>query len=168
MVFGLGLAVIFVFGIIMFINWLISEYLLSEFGLLGIDFMFLCFIFFIVVIVLMVQLVEMVVEKYFLLFYSVLGIFLLLIMVNCVIFGGLFFMVFWEYNLFNVVVFGLGGGFGWFLVIIVIVVICEKICYFNVLFVLCGLGMVFIFIGLMGIVFMSFMGIDLVVFIING
>lgn len=158
--FGLGLAVIFVLGITMPINWLISEYLLSENGLFGIDLTFLRFILFIAVIASMVQLVEMVVEKYSPALYAALGIFLPLITVNCAILGGSLFMVSREYNLAESVAFGLGGGVGWFLAIIAIAAIREKIRYSNVPPALRGLGMAFIITGLMGIAFMSLMGID--------
>ena len=166
--FGLGLAVIFVLGITMPINWLISEYLLSESGLLGVDLTFLRFILFIAVIASMVQLVEMVVEKYSPSLYSALGIFLPLITVNCAILGGSLFMVSREYTLSNAVAFGLGGGFGWFLAIIAIAAIREKIRYSNVPPALRGLGMAFILTGLMGIAFMSIMGIDPAAFTTNG
>ncbi|MEN0006419.1 MAG: NADH:ubiquinone reductase (Na(+)-transporting) subunit E [Bacteroidota bacterium] len=158
--FGLGLAVIFVLGITMPINWLIQTYLLSEGGLLGMDLTFLRFILFIAVIASMVQLVEMVVEKYSPSLYSALGIFLPLITVNCAILGGSLFMVSREYNLTESVAFGLGGGFGWFLAIIAIAAIREKIRYSAVPPALRGLGMAFILTGLMGIAFMSLLGID--------
>lgn len=158
--FGLGLAVIFVLGITMPINWLITNYLLSETGLFKTDLTFLRFILFIAVIASMVQLVEMVVEKYSPALYSALGIFLPLITVNCAILGGSLFMVSREYNLTESVAFGLGGGFGWFLAIIAIAAIREKIRYSDVPPALRGLGMAFILTGLMGIAFMSLMGID--------
>ena len=157
---GLGLAVIFVLGITMPINWLINEYLLSENGLLGIDLTFLRFILFIAVIASMVQLVEMVVEKYSPALYNSLGIFLPLITVNCAILGGSLFMVSREYNLIESVSFGLGGGFGWLLAIVAFAAIREKMRYSNVPPALRGLGMAFILTGLMGIAFMSLMGID--------
>jgi len=130
--FGLGLAVIFVLGITMPINWLINEYLLSETGPLGFDFSFLRFILFIAVIASMVQLVEMVIEKVSPSLYNSLGIFLPLITVNCAILGGSLFMVAREYNFSESVAFGLGGGFGWFLAIIAIAAIREKIRYSDV------------------------------------
>ncbi len=157
---GLGLAVIFVLGITMPVNWLINEYLLSENGLFGIDLTFLRFILFIAVIASMVQLVEMVVERFSPSLYNALGIFLPLITVNCAILGGSLFMVSREYNFGESVAFGLGGGFGWFLAIIAIAAIREKIRYSNVPPALRGLGMAFILTGLMGIAFMSLMGID--------
>jgi len=158
--FGLGLAVIFVLGITMPINWMINEYLLSESGLFGMDLTFLRFILFIAVIASMVQLVELVIEKVSPSLYNSLGIFLPLITVNCAILGGSLFMVAREYNFSESVAFGLGGGFGWFLAIIALAAIREKIRYSNVPPALRGLGMAFILTGLMGVAFMSLMGID--------
>ena len=158
--FGLGLAVIFVLGITMPINWMINEYLLSESGMFGMDLTFLRFILFIAVIASMVQLVELVIEKISPSLYNSLGIFLPLITVNCAILGGSLFMVAREYNFSESVAFGLGGGFGWFLAIIALAAIREKIRYSNVPPALRGLGMAFILTGLMGVAFMSLMGID--------
>jgi len=158
--FGLGLAVIFVLGITLPINWVISEMILSESGWLGMDLTFLRFILFIAVIASMVQLVEMVVEKVSPALYNSLGIFLPLITVNCAILGGSLFMVAREYNFGESVAYGLGSGFGWFLAILAIAAIREKIRYSNVPPALRGLGMAFILTGLMGIAFMSLMGID--------
>lgn len=158
--FGLGLAVIFVLGITMPINWLITTFLLSETGLLGMDLTFLRFILFIAVIASMVQLVEMVIEKYSPGLYASLGIFLPLITVNCAILGGSLFMVAREYSFPESVSFGLGSGFGFFLAIVAIAAIREKIRYSNVPGPLRGLGMAFLLTGLMGIGFMSLMGID--------
>ena len=157
--FGLGLAVIFVLGITMPINWLINEFLL-----VGFDLEFLRFIIFIAVIASMVQLVEMVVEKFSPGLYAALGIFLPLITVNCAILGGSLFMVSREYNLSESVAFGLGGGFGWFLAIIAIAAIRERIRYSKVPPALRGLGMAFLLTGLMGLAFLSLSGIDPAVF----
>jgi len=158
--FGLGLAVIFVLGITMPINWLIYEFLLSEGGLLGTDLTFLRLILFIAVIASMVQLVEMVIEKVSPALYNSLGIFLPLITVNCAILGGSLFMVSREYSFGESVAFGLGGGFGWFLAIVALAAIREKIKYSNVPAPLRGLGMAFILTGLMGMAFLSLLGID--------
>jgi len=157
--FGLGLAVIFVLGITMPINWLINEYLLVNF-----EVEFLRFIVFIAVIASMVQLVEMVVEKFSPGLYAALGIFLPLITVNCAILGGSLFMVTREYNLTESIAFGLGGGFGWFLAIIAIAAIRERIRYSAVPPALRGLGMAFLLTGLMGLAFLSLSGIDPAVF----
>jgi Na+-transporting NADH:ubiquinone oxidoreductase subunit E len=157
---GLGIAVIFVLGITMPMNWLINEYLLKETGFFGMDLTFLRFILFISVIAALVQLVEMVVEKFSPSLYNALGIFLPLITVNCAILGGSLFMISRELDLTKSVAFGLGGGFGWFLAIVALAAIREKIQYSNVPPALRGLGMAFILTGLMGMAFMSLMGID--------
>ena len=158
--FGLGLAVIFVLGITMPINWLINTFLLDEGGILGQDLTFLRFILFIAVIASMVQLVEMIIEKVSPSLYNSLGIFLPLITVNCAILGGSLFMVSREYNFSESVAFGLGGGFGWFLAIVALAAIREKIKYSNVPGPLRGLGMAFLLTGLMGMAFLSLLGID--------
>ena len=167
---GLGIAVIFVLGITVPVNWLLENYILKAGALqwlLGdsaknIDLSFLSFIMFIAVIASMVQLVEMVVEKFAPSLYSSLGIFLPLIAVNCAILGGALFMQEREYtSIGEATVFGLGSGIGWFLAIVGIAAIREKIRYSNVPAPLRGIGITFIATGLMGIAFMTFMGIKL-------
>jgi Na+-transporting NADH:ubiquinone oxidoreductase subunit E len=157
--FGLGLAVIFVLGITMPINWLINVYLLDG-AIGGMDLTFLRFILFIAVIASMVQLVEMVIEKTSPALYNSLGIFLPLITVNCAILGGSLFMVSREYTFGESVAFGLGGGFGWFLAIVALAAIREKMKYSNVPAPMRGLGMAFLLTGLMGMAFLSLLGID--------
>jgi len=166
---GLGIAVIFVLGITVPVDYLIQKYLLAPGALswLGVEFStvdlsYLSFIMFIAVIASMVQLVEMVVEKFSPALYNSLGIFLPLIAVNCAILGGSLFMQEREYpSLLQATSFGVGSGIGWFLAIVGIAAIREKIRYSNVPAPLRGLGITFIITGLMGIAFMSFLGIKL-------
>ncbi|MFP4556777.1 MAG: NADH:ubiquinone reductase (Na(+)-transporting) subunit E [Bacteroidales bacterium] len=166
---GLGFAVIFVLGITVPVNYIITNYLLQPGALAWLspafadmDLSFLSFIMFIAVIASMVQLVEMIIEKFSPALYSSLGIFLPLIAVNCAILGGSLFMQEREYaNLTEATVFGLGSGVGWFLAIVGIAAIREKLKYSNVPAPLKGLGITFIITGLMGIAFMTFMGIKL-------
>jgi len=166
--FGLGLAVIFVLFITAPVNWLLNEYLLKE-GSLGfihssfatVDLTFLRFLLFIAVIASMVQLVEMIVEKFSPSLYNSLGIFLPLITVNCAILGTSLFMVQREYGFIESTAFGAGSGLGFFLAIVAIAAIREKIRYSAVPAPLRGLGIAFIITGLMGLAFMSFMGIDI-------
>jgi len=167
--FGLGLAVTFVLGITVPVDYLLNEYVLKSGALAwldpefaGVDLSFLSFILFIAIIASMVQLVEMVVEKFSPALYASLGIFLPLIAVNCAILGGSLFMQEREYqSLAQATSFGLGSGVGFFLAIIGIAAIREKIRYSNVPPALRGLGITFIITGLMGIAFMSFLGIKL-------
>lgn len=166
---GLGFAVIVVLGLTVPINYLIHHYVLKP-GALGwispqlaeLDLSFLSFIMFIAVIASLVQLVEMVVEKVSPALYGALGIFLPLIAVNCAILGGSLFMQERDYaNIGEASVFGLGAGCGWFIAIVALAAIREKMRYSNVPEPLRGLGITFIITGLMGIAFMSFMGISL-------
>lgn len=166
---GLGAAVIFVLVITVPINYLIDTYLLQAGALswLGaeyasIDLSFLSFIMFIAVIASMVQLVEMIVEKFSPALYGSLGIFLPLIAVNCSILGGALFMQQKDFTgISEAITYGAGSGIGWFLAILAIAAIREKIAYSNVPAPLKGLGITFIITGLMAIGFMSFMGIKL-------
>ena len=160
---GLGLAVIFVLLITLPINWLLNTYVLAPDALIkGVDLSFLSFIIFIAVIAAIVQIVEMVVEKFSPSLYSSLGIFLPLIAVNCAILGGSLFMQQRDFTTFaEPVVYALGSGIGWFLAIVSLAAIREKMAYSNVPKALKGLGITFITVGLMGMAFMTFMGISL-------
>lgn len=166
---GLGIAVIFVLGITVPVDYLLENYVLKEGALAwlspslaDVDLSFLSFIMFIAVIASMVQLVEMVVEKFAPELYSQLGIFLPLIAVNCAILGGSLFMQQKAFvNIGEATVYGLGSGVGWFLAIVGIAAIREKIEYSSVPAPLRGLGITFIVTGLMGMAFMGFMGIKL-------
>ncbi len=166
---GLGLAVIFVLGITVPVDYMLNEFILKPGAMAwfsdsfaDVDLSFLSFVLFIAIIASMVQLVEMIIEKFSPSLYASLGIFLPLIAVNCAILGGSLFMQQREYqSLAEATSFGLGSGVGWFLAIVGIAAIREKIRYSNVPPALRGLGITFIITGLMGIAFMSFLGITL-------
>lgn len=166
---GLGLAVIFVLLVTLPINYLLYKYVLQPGALswLGgsfatVDLSFLSFIIFIAVIAAIVQVVEMVVEKFAPALYSSLGIFLPLIAVNCAILGGSLFMQNKDFvNVGEAAVYALGSGAGWFLAIVTLAAIREKMAYNNVPPALRGIGITFITVGLMALAFMTFMGISL-------
>ena len=166
---GLGKAVIFVLTISVPINYLIDQYLLAPGALTWIgpqfqdvNLSFLTFIMFIAVIASIVHCVEMFVEKLSPTLYGSLGIFLPLIAVNCAILGGSLFMQQKDFiNTFESAVYGFGSGIGWYLAIVAIAAIREKITYSNIPDPLKGLGITFIITGLMALGFMSFMGIKI-------
>ncbi len=166
---GLGIAVIFVLLITLPLNYLLYTKVLVPGALTwlspkfaDVDLSFLAFILFIAVIAAITQVVEMVVEKFLPSLYSSLGIYLPLIAVNCAILGGSLFMQQREFaNVGESVVYALGSGIGWYLAIVVLAAIREKLAYSNVPAGLRGIGITFITVGLMGIAFMSFMGISL-------
>ncbi len=165
--FGLGLAVTFVQMMTVPLNYLLNEYVLGPDALVeGVDLSFLSFIVFIAVIAAFTQLVEMVVEKFSPTLYNQLGIFLPLIAVNCAIMGGSLFMQQMVdageiRNFGESVVYGLGSGIGWWIAIVMMAAIRERITYSNVPAALKGPGIAFIITGLLGIAFMIFSGIQL-------
>lgn len=166
---GLGLAVIFVMIVTVPLNYLLNVYVLEPGALVwlspdleAVDLSFLSFIIFIAVIASIVQLVEMVVEKFAPALYSSLGIFLPLIAVNCAILGGSLFMQERAYaNVAEATSFALGSGVGWWLAIIGLAAIREKLTYSHIPAPLKGIGITFIVTGLMGMAFMIFMGVQL-------
>lgn len=163
---GLGIAVIFVLGVTVPLNWLLDQYLLKDGALAWLgpqyaeyDLSFLSFILFIATIATMVQLVEIVVEKFSPALYNALGIFLPLIAVNCAILGGSLFMQTREIpNIALALNYGISSGIGWFLAILALAAIREKIRHSHIPAPLRGLGITFIITGLMGIGFQSFGG----------
>ena len=164
--FGLGIAVTFMLVITLPINYLLETYVLRQGALtwLGVEFSevnlsFLSLIMFIAVIASMTQLVEMAVEKFSPSLYASLGIFLPLIAVNCAILGGSLFM---QQRDFTAICAGGGWGIGWLLAICAVAAIRERLAeYSNIPKPLRGIGITFILTALMGIAFMSFLGIKI-------
>lgn len=167
--FGLGVAVTFMLIVTLPLNYLLDKYILQPGALawLGEEFKdvnlsFLGLIMFIAVIASATQLVEMAVEKFSPSLYNSLGIFLPLIAVNCAILGGALFMQQKDFSsALTAGVYGAGSGIGWLLAIVGLAAIREKLAYSNVPKPLRGIGITFIITGLMGIAFMSFLGIKL-------
>lgn len=166
---GLGLAVTFVMLMTVPLNYLLENYVLKAGALswvspelAGVDLSFLSFILFIAVIAAFVQLLEMFIEKFSPSLYNSLGIFLPLIAVNCAIMGGALFM---QQRAFESVgeaaVFGFGSGFGWWIAILVMAAIRERLAYSNVPKGLRGPGLAFVITGLLGMAFMIFSGFQL-------
>lgn len=167
---GLGVAVSFMLTITLPVNYLLQEYVLKPGALVwlgeefaGVDLSFLSLIMFIAVIASMTQLVEMSVEKFSPSLYASLGIFLPLIAVNCAILGGSLFMQQRGFgSVWTATCAGAGWGLGWLLAIVAIAAIRERLqAYSNIPRPLRGIGITFIITALMGIAFMSFLGIKI-------
>ena len=166
---GLGVAVLFMLIITVPINYLLLEFVLKEGALswLGpqfanIDLSFLSLVIFIALVASVTQILEMVIEKFVPSLYASLGIFLPLLAVHCAIMGGSLFMQERAYSsIAQASSFALGSGIGWFLAVVSLAAIREKLSYSQVPAPLRGLGITFIVVGMMGIAFMSFMGIKL-------
>ena len=167
--FGLGIAVTFMLVVTIPLNYLLNKYVLEPGALswLGdsykdVELSFQGLILLLAVIASATQQVEMTVEKFAPALYNSLGIFLPLIAVNCAILGGALFMQQREFaSCWTATVYGAGSGIGWLLAIVGLAAIREKIAYSNIPAPLRGVGITFIITGLMGIAFMSFLGIKL-------
>lgn len=166
---GLGLAVVFVLTLTTPLNALLHNWLLKEGALawaLGedaanYDLSFLGFITFIATIAATVQLVEMAIDKFAPALYSALGVFLPLIAVNCAILGSSLLMREREYTVSESAVFGFGSGVGFWLAMVALAAIRERLKYSDVPPGLRGLGITFMITGLMAMGFMIFGGIQL-------
>ena len=166
---GLGIMVLGVLLISVPVNWLLDRYVLAPGALVwlnpeyaNLDLSFLSLIVFIAVLAALVQILEMITEKYTPALYSALGIFLPLLAIHCAIFGGSLFMQERGYEtIWEAIIFALGSGIGWYIAVVAIAAIREKLSYSHIPKALKGLGITFILTGLMGLAFMSFMGIQI-------
>jgi Na+-transporting NADH:ubiquinone oxidoreductase subunit E len=150
---GLGVAVVFVMACTSVLNYLVYYYVLVP-----LDLTYLRYIVFIVVIAAFVQLVEMIIERVSEQLYAALGIFLPLITVNCAILGATLFMVIRQYNLLSSFTYGVGSGLGWFLAILAMAGIRQKIAKARIPFGLEGAGITLIITGMMALAFIGFTG----------
>jgi len=152
--FGLGLAVIFVLTATALLNWLAYHYVLVPLGL-----EFFRFILFIIIIAAFVQFVEMAIERYSPFLYQNLGVFLPLITVNCAILGASLFMVIRDYSFIVTIGYGLGSGIGWFLAIMAMAGIRQKLATERIPRGLQGPGITLVIAGLMALAFIGFTGV---------
>lgn len=161
---GLGIAVVFVLGITVPLNWLVQVFVLdpgalSWAGLPDTDLTYLQFLTYIATIAAAVQIAEMAVDKFSPKLYAALGIFLPLIAVNCAILGSSLFMYERKYSFGESVVFGFGSGIGWALAIVSMAAIRWRLRTSHIPGPLRGLGITFITTGLIAMAFMTFSGI---------
>lgn len=152
--FGLGLAVIFVMTSTCLLNWLAYHLVLEPLGL-----HFFRFILFIIIIAAFVQFVEMVIDRFSPPLYQRLGVFLPLITVNCAILGACLFMVIRDYSFIVTMGYGLGSGIGWFLAIMAMAGIRQRLSNERVPRGLQGPGITLIIAGLMALAFIGFTGV---------
>lgn len=152
--FGLGLAVIFVMTSTALLNWLAYRYVLEPLGL-----HFFRFILFIIIIAAFVQFVEMVIDRYSPPLYQRLGVFLPLITVNCAILGASLFMIIRDYSFVVTIGYGLGSGIGWFLAIMAMAGIRQRLANERIPRGLRGPGITLIIAGLMALAFIGFAGV---------
>lgn len=168
---GLGMAVTVVLAAAGVLNWFVHQFITGDGALRWLSFIgvdaaqinlsFLELIVFISVIAAFVQVLEIFIERFSPGLYLSLGMFLPLITVNCAILGGVLFGVTREYPLVPIFIFSLGSGIGWWLAILLIASIREKLTYSKIPKGLQGMGITFVITGLMAMAFMGLLGIDL-------
>lgn len=161
---GLGSAVLFLQIITVPLNNIILNSLLKPgalawAGFPEIDLTFLGLLTYIAIIAATVQILEMVLDRFIPALYNTLGIFLPLLTVNCAIMGGSLFMVERDYTFPESVAYGFGSGAGFFLAVVALAGIRERLEYANPPAGLRGLGLTFITAGLMAMAFMGLAGL---------
>jgi len=168
---GLGLAVFVVMTLSGVLNWFVNHFITGEGALKWlrvfsidashIDLGFLEFILYIAVIAAFVQVLEMTLDRFAPTLYRALGMYLPLITVNCAILGTSLFATVRDYPFFPNLVYVASAGLGWWLAIVLIASIREKLSYSRIPDGLQGMGITFIITGLMALAFMGFTGIAL-------
>ena len=160
---GMGGAVIFVITVAAFVTGVIYKFILANEALLnmGIDLRYLKTIVFILVIASLVQFVEMFLKKMVPPLYQSLGVFLPLITTNCAVLGVALNAITYEYNLLETVVYGLATGVGFFIAIVLMAGIREKIEYNDIPKPFQGTATVLLVATLMSIAFMGFSGMKI-------
>lgn len=163
---GLGAAVLFIQVITVPINNLIYTYLLKPGALAwagqpDLDLSFLGLLTYIAIIAAVVQILEMVIDRFLPTLYNTLGIFLPLLTVNCAIFAGTLFMVERDYTFGESVAYGFGSGAGFFLAVVVLAGIRERLEYADPPAGLRGLGLTFVTVGLIAMAFMGLAGFEM-------
>lgn len=160
---GMGGAVIFVITIAAFVTGVINKFILANEALIqmGIDLRYLKTIVFILVIASLVQFVEMFLKKSMPALYQSLGVFLPLITTNCAVLGVALNAITYEYDLLQTVVYAIATGVGFFIAIVLMAGIREKVEYNDIPKPFQGTAIVLIISALMAIAFMGFSGMKI-------
>ena len=153
---GMGIAVVFVMGLASAICWVIYTYILVPLQLA-----FLNTLAFILVIAALVQLVEMFLKKSVPSLYSALGIYLPLITTNCAVLGVVLLNVQNSYNFIESVVYGVTGGLGFMLAIVLFASVRERIAFSDYPECFEGFPICLVSAGLVALAFMGFSGMKI-------
>ena len=153
---GMGLAVVFVMGLASAICWVIYTYVLVPLNLA-----FLNTLAFILVIASLVQFVEMFLKKSVPSLYSALGIYLPLITTNCAVLGVVLLNVQNNYNFIESVVYGVTGGLGFLLAIVLFASVRERIQFAEYPECFEGFPICLVSAGLLALAFMGFSGMQI-------
>ena len=159
---GMGLAVTFVMGLASAVCWVINEYLLINPAIYGDgpNLAFMQTIAFILVIAALVQFVEMFLKKNVPSLYQALGIYLPLITTNCAVLGVVLLNVQNNYNFIESVVYGITGGLGFLLAIVLFASVRERLEFAEIPKSFEGFPIALVTAGLIALAFMGFSGLS--------
>ena len=152
---GMGVAVTFVMGLASAFTWLVNEYLLIPLHL-----EYMQTVAFILVIAALVQFVEMFLQKSVPSLYTALGIYLPLITTNCAVLGVALLNIQNGYNFMESVIYGITGGLGFLLAIVLFASIRERMVFADPPKAFEGFPIALITAGLMALAFMGFSGLN--------
>ncbi|MBR5536745.1 MAG: electron transport complex subunit RsxA [Clostridia bacterium] len=153
---GMGMAVIFVMGLAAAMSWVINEFLLIPLNL-----QYLQTLAYILVIASLVQFVEMFLKKGMPSLYSALGIYLPLITTNCAVLGAVLINTQNNYNLIESIVYGVTGGVGFLIAIVLFASIREKLRFAEYPKSFEGFPIALVTAGLLALAFMGFSGMKI-------
>ena len=152
---GMGIAVTFVMGLASAITWLVNLLLVK----LGLDYMQT--VAFILVIAALVQFIEMFLQKSMPTLYTALGVYLPLITTNCAVLGVALLNIQNSYNFIESVVYGITGGLGFLLAIVLFASIRERLVFADYPKNWEGFPIALVTAGLMALAFMGFSGLKI-------
>lgn len=153
---GMGMAVIFVMGVASLFTWLVNHYLLEPLGLT-----YLQTLAYILVIASLVQFVEMFLQKAMPALYEALGVYLPLITTNCAVLGVALQNTQNGYSLFNSIVYGVTGGIGFLVAIVLFASVREKMEFSECPKSFEGFPIALVAAGLIALSFMGFSGLKI-------
>ena len=153
---GMGVAVTFVMGLASAITWLVNTFILIPF-----DLGYMQTVAFILVIAALVQFIEMFLQKSMPSLYTALGVYLPLITTNCAVLGVALLNMQNNYNFIESVVYGITGGLGFLLAIVLFASIRERLVFADYPKNWVGFPIALVSAGLMALAFMGFSGLKI-------
>ena len=151
---GMGVAVTFVMGLASAVCFVVNKYIL-----IPLDLAYMQTVAFILVIASLVQFIEMFLQKAMPALYTALGVYLPLITTNCAVLGVVLLNVQNDYTFIASVVYGITGGLGFLLAIVLFASIRERLVFADYPKCWDGFPIALITAGLMALAFMGFSGL---------
>ena len=153
---GMGMAVTFVMGLASAVCFLVNNFIL-----IPLDLGYMQTVAFILVIASLVQFIEMFLQKAMPSLYTALGVYLPLITTNCAVLGVVLLNVQSNYNFISSVVYGITGGIGFLVAIVLFASIRERLVFADYPKSFEGFPIALVTAGLMALAFMGFSGLKI-------